>query len=569
MAKPVTLTYTPSDTPKVYSYLRFSTPEQSKGDSRRRQTDMARSYAQERGLEVDETLSDEGLSAFRAKHLAEGGQLGGFIHAINLGLVAHGSVLLVENIDRLSRLPPWRTANLLSNIVQAGITVVTLNPFKEYTAAALDRESDGIMTFIEIALQAHRAHTESAEKGRRGRATWSEKRKKASAGEKITSVCPPWLTLNADRQSFRVNEARANVVRRIFRDTLNGIGSHSITAALNAEGVPAFSLKVDDEGQPIYSDDPEKAAKERARFWRRTYLATILKNPAVIGVQSAKSNDYTSGKRRKVKEGEVAGYFPAIITEADFAAVQSMRGTSSPRRGRHASREVSNIFGGLAVCVRCGASMVRVNKGQGRYQVYLVCEKAKSGAGCKYTAVPYRKTELAFVDALTFTLEAAPHGEMAESFREKRQNYELYLGVLADQYDDAFRSMRVRPSAETAQTLRRLEAERDTVTKHIEALEARQQRFLAPMMRIRVDELWDACLEEPMDRTKVNAVMRRLFARVEVDPDAKTITPVFEPDTAAPSIIYAPDDPKAHGFSVEPEGTFVTPKKSRKNARKR
>jgi len=47
----------------AYSYLRFSTPEQAGGDSRRRQLDLARAYAARHGLVLDAGLSfREGVS---------------------------------------------------------------------------------------------------------------------------------------------------------------------------------------------------------------------------------------------------------------------------------------------------------------------------------------------------------------------------------------------------------------------------------------------------------------------------------------------------------------------------
>lgn len=42
---------------KVYSYMRFSTDEQLKGDSLRRQSDAAKTYADSHGLELDEELT--------------------------------------------------------------------------------------------------------------------------------------------------------------------------------------------------------------------------------------------------------------------------------------------------------------------------------------------------------------------------------------------------------------------------------------------------------------------------------------------------------------------------------
>src|SRR4051812_17590900 len=90
---------------RAYSYLRFSTPEQQKGDSFRRQSSMAASYAAHHGLELDEhlTFHDLGRSAFRGQNLAEAGRLGDFLEAVRSGLVPSGSVLLVEQLDRISR----------------------------------------------------------------------------------------------------------------------------------------------------------------------------------------------------------------------------------------------------------------------------------------------------------------------------------------------------------------------------------------------------------------------------------------------------------------------------------
>src|SRR3546814_17667727 len=90
---------------KAYSYLRFSTPAQSKGDSRRRQTDMAAKYARAPDLELDTVLTfhDEGISGFRGRH-AEAGRLADFVQAGKVGLVAQGAALLVARLDCLTRL---------------------------------------------------------------------------------------------------------------------------------------------------------------------------------------------------------------------------------------------------------------------------------------------------------------------------------------------------------------------------------------------------------------------------------------------------------------------------------
>src|SRR3974390_3192733 len=113
---------------KAYSYLRFSSPEQMRGDSFRRQSDLARHYALQKGLELDQTLTfnDLGVSAFRGKN-AETGRLGDFLEAVKTGLVPQGSYLLVESLDRISRQSARKALNVLNSIVDEGITVVTLS----------------------------------------------------------------------------------------------------------------------------------------------------------------------------------------------------------------------------------------------------------------------------------------------------------------------------------------------------------------------------------------------------------------------------------------------------------
>src|SRR5262245_19340268 len=89
---------------RAYSYIRFSRPEQSLGDSERRQVDAARAYAARKGLDFDETLQlvDRGRSGYKGDHRTKG-VLGKFLKAVEAGDVPAGSILIVENLDRLSR----------------------------------------------------------------------------------------------------------------------------------------------------------------------------------------------------------------------------------------------------------------------------------------------------------------------------------------------------------------------------------------------------------------------------------------------------------------------------------
>ena len=89
--------------PKVYSYMRFSTSEQMKGDSLRRQIEYAEEYAASHGLVLDDSLKlrDLGRSAYSGEHRSDRAALGQFLKLVEEGKVAKDSILLVESFDRL------------------------------------------------------------------------------------------------------------------------------------------------------------------------------------------------------------------------------------------------------------------------------------------------------------------------------------------------------------------------------------------------------------------------------------------------------------------------------------
>jgi DNA invertase Pin-like site-specific DNA recombinase len=111
-------------TPRAYSYVRFSTPEQMRGDSFRRQVQAAERYALANGLMMDTkfTFHDLGVSAFRGRNRVDG-MLGEFLSYVRSGDIPKGAYLLVENLDRVSRENAWDAMHTLQNIAREGVTV--------------------------------------------------------------------------------------------------------------------------------------------------------------------------------------------------------------------------------------------------------------------------------------------------------------------------------------------------------------------------------------------------------------------------------------------------------------
>jgi DNA invertase Pin-like site-specific DNA recombinase len=110
--------------PKAYSYARFSSRRQSEGTSLERQLAIAREwYAREiapLGLPLDDLKCDDGYSAYRGKHI-EKGSLGHFLAEIKEGTIAKGSVLIAENLDRISRQGPKIARKIIEAVVDNGV----------------------------------------------------------------------------------------------------------------------------------------------------------------------------------------------------------------------------------------------------------------------------------------------------------------------------------------------------------------------------------------------------------------------------------------------------------------
>lgn len=370
-----------TERPKAYSYIRFSTPEQAMGDSKRRQVEKAEQYALANGLElVDEQFTDLGVSAYRGRNKKHGA-LGDFRQAVDEGAVEPGSYLLVESMDRLSREIPHVATYLLVEICDSGITVVTLNDGRVYDKETLRREP---MAFLIAYLVAARANDESETKSRRLREVWKHKKALATANKTpMTKRIPAWLSMRPDRSGFDVIEDRANIVRRIFEESEQGAGQHSIANRLNTDAIETFG------------DGTRKAA-----FWHRSYVAKILKNPAVFGTFTPHETREVDGQKVRDPLPPIPDYYPAIVSEEQFGRVNGRRGRQAPPM-RIKKGEVSNILAGLAVCPLCESTMTRVNKGKGNGKPYLVCTKAKSGAGCKYRQVNLDHVQHGIIHAAT------------------------------------------------------------------------------------------------------------------------------------------------------------------------
>jgi DNA invertase Pin-like site-specific DNA recombinase len=489
--------------PRAYSYLRFSTPEQAKGDSLRRQTALAEEYAQRHGLTLDTELNlrDLGVSAFRGDNLAVGA-LGAFLKAIGDELVPRGSVLLVEALDRVSRQSARKAVRILEDIVEAGITVVTLNDGKAYTEESLDGTD-----FLMAILLFMRGAEESATKAKRLKAVWSHKRERAARGEVQTVNAPSWLKAegsgakDARNAKLTLIPERAALVRRMFKMFLAGTGKKGVAQRFNTEKIPTW-------GGNRFHPTP-------APYWRPTAIFKILTNPATTGRFVPHVERYEGGRRIREPQPAIENYFPRVIDDETYERVQSM---CRVRRNTVRSGHVASIVAGLAKCPKCGSTMLRVMKGstpKGGVPK-LVCTKAKAGAGCTYHAVRLPELERGLIDnAVKLGNPPVADDNLAEQIRDA----DAALTALHEQIESLTDTIERRPSEALSRRLAQRESEAAQVKDSLQALRARAADAESRVVRhraTRLCELLTRLKSDPGAIAAANAALRECVDSIVV-----------------------------------------------------
>ena len=354
---------------KAYIYVRMSTEQQSHGDSLPRQTERAEEFCRAHGLEIDRELDlrDIGVSAFTGANV-ESGALGRFLAAIKENKVPPGSYLLIESHDRLSRMEPRKALPVFLEIQNAGISIAVLADNKVFHPTGGHH-----LELIEAIIGMARSHDESRMKSDRGRRNWENKRKKMDRVI-LTRKCPGWVTPKDDDSGFELVPDRADTVRLMFDLVLSeGLGSDAIARELNRRGIEPFG--------------------HSTQGWQKSSVHGILKSRATIG--ECEPQRRVAGKRVPTGQRQ-KGYFPPVVSEADFYAVQQKRGGRS-RGGGRIGDNVRNLFTGVVRCGYCGGTMHFHDTGKKQGGTYLVCDRAHRDVGCCKFRWPYQHFETAFL----------------------------------------------------------------------------------------------------------------------------------------------------------------------------
>jgi site-specific DNA recombinase len=341
---------------KVAIYARYSS-EHQRDASIEDQIRLCRERAEKERWTIVATYTDHAISG--ASLLRSGIQL-------LLSDAAQGkfSVILAEALDRLSR-DQEDIAGLYKRMAFAGVKIVTLS---EGEVSNLHVGLKGTMNALflqDLAEKTRRGLRGRVEEGKSGGGNsygYLVVRRVDGAGEPVTG----------ERE---INEAEAEVIRRIFRDFGAGLSPRAIARNLNAENIPG-------PGGRLWMDTAIRGSAKRGSgllnnelyigrlVWNRQ---RFIKDPSsgkrvsrlnpreqwvVQEVPSLRIVDQETWDNVKARQAEMAAAFPGGTKEF-----------WDRRRPKH-------LLSGLIVCAACGGGYAMISK------THLGCSNARNKGTC-------------------------------------------------------------------------------------------------------------------------------------------------------------------------------------------
>ncbi|RWH84354.1 MAG: recombinase family protein [Mesorhizobium sp.] len=467
------------------SYARWSSGKQASGDSLARQTKNAEEFCASFGLTLDRQLVDDGVSAFKGANLEA--SLGKFVGDVKSGKIPSGVILIVENIDRITRVKPTRAIRYFLDLLDTGLTLVTLTDQRVHTSEGYDDNFANLMMSL-MAMQA--AHEYSAKLSYRVSEAWGRKPEKAraavaSGGRIKVAKLPFWI----DRDTNGLNE-RADDARLIFELAKEGHGQQAIAQILNTRGIPSPA----------------------GNTWSQVVVGDVLRSPAAYGCLVLKGE-------------EVPGYFPSLISETEWLA------TRQRTKARLHSRQVgrtSNLFSRMVHCGHCGSPVVLTSskKGGVSWGYYICTGKTFKRTGCTAPNWRYDHFERELIDRIGFLAVPIPQDHTAPN--------------LSDKLEEDIRALEFKQSnilagiadAETADVRKVLLGQADAMTRQIEAKrkeivairenDARYRESAAAVVDFDKDqeEIRRLALE---DRKGAQGLISNLVQRIDLESDSKTL----------------------------------------------
>jgi DNA invertase Pin-like site-specific DNA recombinase len=495
-------------------YLRYSTPEQAEGQSEQRQTQGAERWCKEHDAKLVKIHKDLGISGGKNSDARKG--LSALLDDLTRGNVP--KFLLIEDVDRISRMLPLDSLNLISKILEFGVTIVSLRDNQVLTKDNWQNSQ----SFLILSLKTTLANEERQKRIFRGRSAWKQKRIE-SPNKIYTRKVPSWLTVEDDK-IVTVPE-HVKTVKKIFKLAAEGFGIISIIRMFNEAGIKSF----------------------RGKDWNKAIVHNTLTGEQVLGHFQPKTS--VNGKR--IEDGEmIPTYFPRVIDDDLFYSVQAKLKQRNKYRGagyRHTRKPgQNNLFAGLIKCAKCGASLIHLVRSRHGYS-YLVCGNAHKHKKCDYRTVSTSILEECFqfhlTDCRVFETFQKP-SNTAEATRLQIEGVKKQLTKfvsLIEKSDDV-------PPKTILKKIQDLELKQSELEQSLSVnIAADRHSASVPGKFGEFCKAMETNIKDPLGRAKIASLLKDLISKIVVNTEKCTMT-VYWAHGGAQSIDRLQWDKKSKEF---------------------
>lgn len=359
-------------------YRRYSTDEQRDGSAQTLEAQLERcqDFAKARGWQITEILTDEGKSAYKGHHLLPDADLGKFVARLRQGEIARGTVLIADNLSRLSRRPVDEAMAWVHEVNGRGVEIALADTREVF------KPNPSLGDFLQTAIKFGVSHQSSADKSDATRRSKNRLWKLAEAREgkwtTLAGLLPRWLERNKAKDGWITDDDMAETIRTIYRWSADGIGVNTIVNMLNARpDLPPF-------GQP-------KDYRNGIPAWTRSTVRQYLTSAIVEG-DFRPSTGMFSGL-------VIHDFYPRIV-DADLVA-RARSDLKSRRKvpGKSASTGAVNLFAGVTRCGVCGQrASLSTSVQKGKPYPYVRCEASQEGRCSNKGGYAYRAFETTALD---------------------------------------------------------------------------------------------------------------------------------------------------------------------------
>lgn len=384
------------------AYCRVSTDQLEQLSSYEAQVEYYTTYISTHpDYELAGIYADEGISGTNTKKRDQ------FNKMIEDCKVRKIDMIITKSISRFAR-NTLDCLNYVRRLKDLGIGVI----FEKENINTLDAKGEVLLSILSsLAQDESRSISENS--------TWGIRRRFEQG--KVAINHTKFLGYDKDENgNLIINEKQAKIVRRIFKDYLDGKGPNRIARELEEEGVPNWN------------DKPK---------WYEGSIRKMLSNEKYKGdalLQKTYTVDYLT-KKRIENTGQIPRYYvednhPPIIDKDSWEAVQLEMDRKKAFAEEHGFRRVDygssdNPFAGKVICGNCSSAFGRKiwnsNDERFRRRVWRCNKKytEKGKIGCNNTHIEDKALYQIFINVFNAILENKEYFTLKWREKEYSENH--------------------------------------------------------------------------------------------------------------------------------------------------